>query len=78
MFVRGIIPAIVPSVMTYGAQPEVLSPILSIILFLSIIPVLQAKETLSEQKKSERKIKNHIEKVGRLVEESKKKDANQT
>jgi MFS family permease len=72
MFVRGVIPSIMPSIMTYGAPPQILSPILSIILFLSIIPVLQAKETLSEQKKNERKIKEHIDRIGKVIQESNK------
>jgi MFS family permease len=49
-----------------------LAPILSIILFLSIIPILRARETLSEGKMYERKIKEHVKKVGKLVKESKK------
>lgn len=71
MFVRGIVPIIIPSIMTYGAPPQILSPILTIVLFLSIIPVLQAKETLPEQKKNERRIKEYIDKVGKVVQKSK-------
>jgi MFS family permease len=53
-------------------QPNLLSGALSIILFLSIIPVLRAKEILSEKKLYERRMREHIDKVGKLVQESKK------
>jgi hypothetical protein len=39
----------------------VLSSILSIILFLSILPVLRASETLPRKKLEARKMKEHIE-----------------
>jgi MFS family permease len=48
------------------------SQLLSIILFLSIIPVLRAKETLPKQKIIEREMKEHIEKIEKIVQESKK------
>lgn len=47
-----------------------LSQILSIILFLSIVPVLRAKETLHESKIYERKIREHMEKLGKAIQES--------
>ena len=50
----------------------VLSPILSIILFLSILPVLRASETLPKKKLEARKMKEHLDKIGKLIEESKK------
>ena len=50
------------------------SQILSLILFLSIIPVLRAKETLPDIKMRERRLKDHVEKVGKLVSKSKKKE----
>ena len=49
-----------------------LSAVLSIIMFLSILPVLQAKETLSKTKTSERKMKEYVDKVGKIIQESKK------
>jgi MFS family permease len=49
-----------------------LSSILTIVLFASVIPVLRASETLPESKVRARKVKEHIEKVGKLVQESKK------
>lgn len=50
------------------------SNFLSAMLFLSIIPVLRAKETLHESKIQERKIKEHVEKVGKIIEESEDPD----
>jgi MFS family permease len=51
-----------------------LSQLLSIILFLSIVPVLRAKETLHESKIQERKIKEHIEKLGEIIKQSEATD----
>lgn len=51
-----------------------LSQILSIILFLSIVPVLRAKETLQERKIQERKMQEHIEKIGKIIKQSEEKD----
>ena len=58
-----------------GTSPPVslLSPFLSIILFLSVLPILRVSETLPENKIRERKFKEHVEKLGKIVEESKKK-----
>jgi MFS family permease len=55
-----------------GVPASALSSILSIIIFVSVIPVLRAKETLSETKIRARKMKEYIGKVGELVQESKK------
>jgi MFS family permease len=48
-----------------------LSPVLSIVLFLAIIPIVRAKETLLRKKIEARKMKEHLEKLGELIEESK-------
>jgi MFS family permease len=56
------------------APPEIFSSLalgLCLIIFMSIIPVVYAKETLPEKKIRERKIKEHIEKVSELIRESK-------
>jgi hypothetical protein len=50
-----------------------LSSILSIIIFVSIIPVLRATETLPESTIREKEAREHIKKVEKLVEESRKK-----
>ncbi len=51
-------------------------PLLTILLFLSVLPILRASETLPEKKMHSRKIKEHIDKVGKLVKESKKEKKN--
>jgi MFS family permease len=51
-----------------------LSSILSIVVLASVIPVLRAPETLPEAKARARKMREHIEKVGKLVQESRKTD----
>jgi MFS family permease len=57
-----------------GASMAVtLSSILSIIIFVSIIPVLRATETLPESTIREKEAREHIKKVEKLVEESRKK-----
>jgi MFS family permease len=48
------------------------SQILSVLLFLSIIPILRAKETLQESKIRQRKMKEYAGKVAKIVQESKK------
>lgn len=49
---------------------SVFAYVLSIILFAAILPLWSAVETLSESKMRERKLKEHAEKVSKLVEES--------
>lgn len=49
-----------------------LFPILTAVLFVSIIPLLYATETLPESKILEKQMKEHFEKVHKLIEESKK------
>lgn len=55
-----------------GIDARTLSSVLSIILFASVIPVLRAAETLPETKIKERKLSEHLKKVGELVEETRK------
>lgn len=50
---------------------SVLSSILSVILFISVIPIWNAKDTLGTEEKEKIKLKEHIEKVGRIVKEDK-------
>ncbi len=58
-----------------GVYPiDIFSTILSIILFVSVLPVLFAVETLSESKIRERKIREHTEKVGKIIKETKKEE----
>ena len=55
-----------------SAPANVLSPIFSITIFLSVIPVLYATETLPQTKIRERKLREHVKRVGKIVQESKK------
>ena len=66
--VRGILPSFNITI----AEAPVLSPILGILLFMSIIPVLYAKETLPEKTMKERKLREHLKKMEKIVKESKK------
>jgi MFS family permease len=54
------------------ATIAILSPIYSLILFLSVFPVLRATETLPRKKIRARAMKDHIEKVGKIIKDSKK------
>jgi hypothetical protein len=47
------------------------SQIISVLLFISIIPVLQAVETLKESKIRRRKLKEYTKRLGEIVKESK-------
>jgi len=60
-----------------GIPAAALSSILTIIIFASIIPVLRAPETLSESVIREKEAKEHVKKVEKLVEESRKKSKSQ-
>lgn len=61
-----------PAVLGISVAANILSPILSILLFISIVPVLFVEDTLSESKKRERKLREHTEKIVKLVEKSEK------
>lgn len=61
-----------PQFLNISVSANILSPILSIILFLSVIPVFRATETLPENMIRERKLKEHIQKMQKLVQESEK------
>jgi MFS family permease len=49
--------------------PSSIALILSVVLYLCIIPILRAKETLTGQKIRERKMKEYVDKIGKLLEE---------
>lgn len=59
-----------------GIPASPLSAILSMIIFVSVIPVLYASETLPEIKIRERRLKEHIKKIREVVEETKKDQLN--
>lgn len=58
----------------YVPKIDVFSAILSFILFASILPILYAGETLSESKIRERKYRDYTEKVGKMVQKTKKEE----
>ena len=66
MLVRGILPILGIT----SAEANFLSPIMSILLFLSIIPVLNVPDTLPEDTIRERRLREHTEKIGKLITES--------
>ena len=66
--VRGILPIL--GIIT--AEAQVLSPILGILIFVSIIPVLYTKETLSKKTIEERELREHLKKMEEIVKESRK------
>lgn len=63
----------IPVALNVRVDSSFLSPLLTIILFSAVIPVLYAAETLPRRKVRERKLKEHIDNIGKLLEESKKK-----
>ena len=48
-----------------------ISSILSILLFLAVIPIILAKETLPENKMNNRKLKEYMIKLGKVLQDSK-------
>ena len=56
-----------------GIAPLSLSSIFSIILFVSVVPVLLAVEPLPESNKQARKLKDHLSKLEKLMQDEKKK-----
>lgn len=60
----------IPGVATFSSfSASSFSQILSVILFVAIVPLLRAKETLPSRKVDERKMKEHLRKVGEAVHE---------
>ncbi|MFX0203363.1 MAG: hypothetical protein ACFFCW_45250 [Candidatus Hodarchaeota archaeon] len=50
--------------------PETIAQILGVFLFLAMYPVFRAKETLAESKIQERKMKEYVERVGKIIQET--------
>jgi len=71
LFIAGAIP--VPDV-SRVFPVDSLSQLLSIIVFLSIVPVLRAKETLHESKIRKRKLREHMERISKIIKQSEDKD----
>jgi MFS family permease len=53
---------------------DLFSTILSMVLFLSVIPILYAAESLSESKIQEFKLKSYTKKVGEVIHDLEKKE----
>ena len=64
------ISAVPGSTITDFLPASLIAQMLSILLFLSIVPVLRAKETLHESKIQERKMKEYAERVGKTIQEA--------
>lgn len=56
------------------ASSSILSPILSIVLFLSTFPVSRATETLPDKKIRDRELKEHVKRARKFIEKSKKEE----
>jgi MFS family permease len=56
----------------FSPRLDIFSTILSMVLFLSVIPILYAAESLSESKIQEFKLKKYTEKVREVVQDSEK------
>ena len=54
-----------------GQSASLVAQIFSAVLFLSIIPILRAKETLPETKRRDRELGEHLKKVGKIIQETK-------
>jgi MFS family permease len=53
---------------------SVFAYVLSLILFVAILPLWSAVETLSESKMRERQLKEHVERVSKLIQENQETD----
>jgi MFS family permease len=76
LIVMGGVPYI-PGLATFLKIPTLFLQILSLLLFLSIIPVWRAQETLPESKINARRLKVYLNKMGKVVEESRKEKTEQ-
>ena len=64
--------SLIPTFLHIAKVPTgLISPILSVIIFISIYPALRASETLPTSKINARKMKEHLNKLGKLIKESK-------
>ena len=58
----------------FPIRTEIFSMILTMVLFVAIIPLLSAVETLSESKIRETELRKHAEKVSKLIQETHETD----
>ncbi len=61
-----------PVILGTSVPVSILSPILSVLLFVSIVPVLFASETLPENLLKSRRMQEHIDRIAREIVKSKK------
>jgi hypothetical protein len=61
-----------PVILETSVPVSILSPILSVLLFVSIVPVLFASETLPENLLKSRRMQEHIDRIAREIVKSKK------
>jgi MFS family permease len=60
----------IPGWAIFSNSGSSISQLFSLFLFLSIIPILLAKETLPAEKVRDRKMKEHLENIGKLINEN--------
>lgn len=63
-----------PHSLNISAPVGILSPLFSVLLFLSVIPVLYAPETLPENVLKAKNLKNHMRKLEKVFEEAKEEN----
>jgi MFS family permease len=63
-----------PIILGISAPVSILSPVLSILLFVSIAPILFVSETLPETEQASRRLREHLARVEKEVAKSKKRD----
>lgn len=61
----------IPGWAIFSNSSSSISQLFSLILFLSIVPILLAKETLPREKVHDRQMKEHLENIERLIKENK-------
>jgi MFS family permease len=64
-----IIGSLLSEVLGFSEPPYIISAILSILLFISVVPLLSAPETLPEDKIRDRKMKRYVQKLKELISE---------
>ena len=66
-----ILGSLLSQVLGFSEPPYIISQILSILLFVSVVPLLSAPETLSEEKLRDRKLKRYLQKLRKVISEDK-------
>jgi hypothetical protein len=66
--------SVVPQLLGISVPKNALSTILSIILFLSVIPLIRAADALSENKMHSREVREYLDNVGKHYRKSENSD----